>query len=45
MSEQVKVKCPTCGKTIAMQDEDGVYIKCTGKHEGHKCGCINKIPK
>jgi ribosomal protein S27E len=46
MSEQTKVKC-NCGRTIAMQDDNTVYIKCTGKNREtcKKCGEIIKIPK
>ena len=46
VSGQTKVKC-SCGKTVAMQDKEAVYIKCTGKnHETcKKCGEIVKIAK
>lgn len=42
---QKKVRCPDCGKTVAMEDDDKVYIKCSGKKEGHKCGTITEINK
>jgi hypothetical protein len=44
--EQRKVKCG-CGRTVAMEDDEAVYIKCTGKNRDacKKCGEIVKIPK
>ena len=45
MTEENKVHCCQCGKTIAVETETEVQIKCTGKYEGRKCGCINSIKK
>lgn len=46
MSEN-KIHCCQCGKTIAIETEAEIQIKCTGKRkeDGKKCGCINSIKK
>jgi len=40
-----KVKCPVCGKTVAVETEKTVEIQCSGKNEGHKCKNIVVIKK
>ena len=45
MTEENKVHCSQCGKTIAVETDEEIQIKCTGKYEGKKCGCVNLIKK
>ena len=40
-----KIYCAQCGKTIAIETKEDVQIKCSGKHEGKKCGHVNSIKK
>ena len=38
------IKCK-CGKTIAIETETTIEIKCTGKRDGKRCEIINVIKK
>lgn len=40
-----KIYCGQCGKMIAVETEEEVQIKCTGKYDGKKCGAVNNINK